>query len=104
MIFPSCHRVVIFGGWEIVMSRLVLRGVLCWIVAVSFVEGASAAERKVTIHRDQWGVPHVYAETAAEGAYGLGYAQAEGRLGDIYQGIRTGLGTMSGAFGKQYVE
>jgi len=86
------------------MSRLVLRGVLCLVAAGSFFEGAAAAERKVTIHRDQWGVPHVYAETAADGAYGLGYAQAEDRLGDIYQGIRTGMGTMSEAFGKQYVD
>lgn len=34
----------------------------------------------------------------------MGYAQAEDRLGDIYQGIRTGMGTMSEAFGKKYVE
>ncbi len=63
-----------------------------------------AADRQVTIHRDKWGVPHVYGETAADGAYGLGYAQAEDRLGDIYAGIRTGMGLMSEAFGPQYVE
>ena len=65
---------------------------------------ANAADRKVTIHRDKWGVPHVYAETAADGAYGLGYAQAEDRLHDIYTSIRTGTGTMAEAFGPQYVE
>ena len=35
-----------------------------------------SAEQKVTIHRDTWGVPHIYADSAAAGAYGLGYAQA----------------------------
>lgn len=64
----------------------------------------SAADRKVTIHRDKWGVPHVYGDTAADGAYGLGYAQAEDRLNDIFTSMRTGLGTMSEAFGPQYLE
>lgn len=64
----------------------------------------TAADRQVTIHRDKWGVPHVYADTAANGAYGLGYAQAEDRLDDIYMSIRTGTGTMAEAFGPKYVE
>ena len=75
------------------------------IALCSFVSGdLLAAERKVTVHRDKWGVPHVYADTAAEGAYGLGYAQAEDRLNDIYMSIRTGTGTMAEAFGPQHVE
>lgn len=63
-----------------------------------------AADHEVTIHRDAWGVPHVYADTAAGGAYGLGYAQAEDRLNDIHTAVRTGTGTMSEVFGKQFVE
>ncbi len=59
---------------------------------------------QVTIYRDTWGVPHVYAETEAAGAYGLGYAQAEDRLGDIYQAVRTGMGSMSEAFGPEHVQ
>lgn len=75
------------------------------IVAIySLMAAVDAADRKVTVHRDKWGVPHIYAETAAEGAYGLGYAQAEDRLHDIYTSIRTGTGTMAEAFGPKYVE
>ena len=59
---------------------------------------------EVTIHRDVWGVPHIYAETAADGAFGLGYAQAEDRLADIYTAVRTGMGTMSEVFGADFVE
>ncbi len=44
-------------------------------------------------------MPHIYAQTPAEGAYGLGYAQAEDRLDDIYKNLRTGLGRMAEAFG-----
>ena len=66
--------------------------------------GLHAADRQVKIHRDKWGVPHVYADTDTNGAYGLGYAQAEDRLDDIYMSIRTGTGTMAEAFGSKYVE
>lgn len=72
--------------------------------ACTAIPAVAAEEQTVTVYRDVWGVPHVYAETEAAGAYGLGYAQAEDRLGDIYQAVRTGLGRMSEAFGKQYVE
>lgn len=65
---------------------------------------ASGAEPHVTIHRDTWGVPHIYADSPASGAYGLGYAQAEDRLHDIYMSIRTGTGTMAEFFGPKLVE
>lgn len=58
----------------------------------------------MTLYRDVWGVPHVYADNAADGVYGLGYAMAEDRLDDVYTALRTGLGSMSEAFGKKYVE
>ena len=78
------------------------------VVAVTFMfltpSDVLSAEHKVTIHRDTWGVPHIYADSAAAGAYGLGYAQAEDRLSDIHTGIRTGMGTMSEVFGKSFVE
>jgi acyl-homoserine-lactone acylase len=38
---------------------------------------AGVDPRSVTIRRDTWGVPHVYAKTDAGAAYGLMYAQAE---------------------------
>ena len=31
----------------------------------------------VTIHRDIWGVPHVYGATDRDAAFGFAYAQAE---------------------------
>jgi acyl-homoserine-lactone acylase len=64
----------------------------------------SPQKGSVTIYRDTWGVPHIYTQTPAEGAYGLGYVQAEDRLDDIYKNLRTGLGRMSEAFGKKYVD
>ncbi|OEZ97231.1 acylase [Duganella sp. HH101] len=36
-----------------------------------------AAAQRVTILRDQWGIPHVYGKTDADAVFGLMYAQAE---------------------------
>lgn len=62
------------------------------------------SDNQVTVYRDTWGVPHVYANTESAGAYGLGYAQAEDRLDDLHSAVRTGMGSMSEAFGAQYVQ
>ncbi len=58
--------------------------VLLWTLAFySFAQGLTSSEfpsinpEKITIVRDQWGVPHIYAETDAEVAYGLAWANAE---------------------------
>jgi acyl-homoserine lactone acylase PvdQ len=88
-----------------------LRGFLAVFVVVLTIGFAAvgradkaAPKRTVTLYRDTWGVPHVVAKTPADGAYGLGYAQAQDRLDDIYLALRTGLGRMSEAFGKQHVD
>lgn len=65
---------------------------------------APAMAESVTIYRDTYGVPHVYADTVAAGIYGLGYAQAEDRLQDIYDNIRVAVGTYAEAYGPEYVD
>jgi acyl-homoserine lactone acylase PvdQ len=64
----------------------------------------SLARAWVKLYRDTWGVPHIYANTMADAAYAMGYAQAEDRIEDIYQNVRTAVGTMAEAFGAQYAE
>ena len=63
-----------------------------------------ASGHEVTLYRDTWGVPHIFADTPANAAYALGYAQAEDRLEDIYTNIRTAVGTMAEAFGPQFAD
>jgi acyl-homoserine lactone acylase PvdQ len=87
------------------MLAAAMRAIVVGLVAISLAGvAAGASGQKVTIYRDNWGVPHVYADAPAAGAYGLGYAQAEDRLADIYIAIRTGLGRMAEVFGEQYVD
>ena len=47
------------------------------LVAAAMWMGAAVDPTSVTIYRDTWGVPHIYARTDAGAAYGLMYAQAE---------------------------
>lgn len=65
---------------------------------------AYAGPKQATLYRDTWGVPHIYADTWADAAYALGYAQAEDRLEDIYRNVRTAVGTMAAAFGEDFAE
>lgn len=62
------------------------------------------ATRQVTIYRDTWGIPHIYADTLLAAAYATGYAQAEDRLTDILIHVRMATGTMSEAFGPTHVQ
>lgn len=64
----------------------------------------SADAGTATVYRDTWGTPYIYGENDADAAYGLGYAQAEDRLDDIYLNVRQAVGLMSEVLGKEYVE
>jgi len=58
----------------------------------------------VTVYRDDWGVPHVYASREEDGFYGLGYAQAEDRLEGILRRYLEVRGESASAFGSQAVQ
>ncbi|MGA2268490.1 MAG: penicillin acylase family protein [Bryobacteraceae bacterium] len=58
---------------------------------------------KVEILRDEYGVPHIFAATAAGAAFASGYAQAEDRLEELLRQYRRAEGTMAEAFGKEFV-
>jgi acyl-homoserine lactone acylase PvdQ len=58
---------------------------------------------KVEILRDEYGVPHIFASTAAGAAFASGYAQAEDRLEELLRNYRKAEGTMSEAFGQEFV-
>jgi acyl-homoserine lactone acylase PvdQ len=92
-------------------SQFTVRAVLTMLALVALcgvVFDASAApaktDHKVQIYRDTWGIPHIYANTEADAAYGLGYCQAEDRLEDLLTNVRASMGTLSEAFGEKSVE
>jgi acyl-homoserine-lactone acylase len=53
----------------------------------------------VTIRRDKFGVPHIYAQNERAAAYGLGYAQAEDHCVEIAKRFLAARGTAHEAYG-----
>lgn len=65
---------------------------------------ADPAETDITIRRDRWGVPHIFAPSLPDGAYGMGYAQAEDRLEQIFSNYRLAAGRTAEVEGAGAVE
>jgi acyl-homoserine-lactone acylase len=62
-----------------------------------------AATEEVTIYRDEFGIPNVFADTEEGVCYAMGYAQAEDRLEEILKQYRRAEGTMAEVFGAEFV-
>jgi acyl-homoserine-lactone acylase len=58
--------------------------------------------KKVTIVRDQWGLPHIYAERDCEVAYGVAWAQSEDNFELIQQTMLFTKGLLGRVYGKEY--
>src|SRR4051812_43188948 len=62
----------------------------------------AADNAEATIHRDEFGIPHIFAPTIELAAYAVGYAQAEDRLEELLKNYRRANGTMAEVFGPDY--
>lgn len=60
---------------------------------------ASVSSYTVTIHRDEWGVPHIIGETDADTAYGMGWAQAEDNFPQFEENMVRASGRAAEFFG-----
>ena len=60
-------------------------------------------QKQVTIKRDHFGTPHIYAEDTFGLFYGYGYAIATDRLFQMEMSKRTGFGTVSEVLGPDYL-
>ncbi len=65
--------------------------------------GAASAQSKVEIIRDDWGVPHVYADDTYGLYAGFGYAVAEDRLFQMEMSKHSVLGTVSEVLGADHL-
>ena len=61
-------------------------------------------EDTVSLYRDRWGVPHIFADSDEAAMFALGYAQAEDRLPDIFENIRVAVGRHAEVAGASAVE
>lgn len=63
--------------------------------------GPALAPGEVVIHRDEWGVPHIYADREEDGFYGLGYATASDQVERWSRYVLFARGTTARAFGAE---
>jgi acyl-homoserine-lactone acylase len=62
-----------------------------------------ARAANVTIIRDDWGVPHIYAPTDADAVFGLMYAQAEDDFPRIEENFLNSQGRLAEAVGEEAI-
>src|SRR5262245_33018571 len=84
-----------------VIARLALLVAMSVVLAHAPASTTGTTEG-VTIYRDDFGIPHIFAATEEGACYGMGYAQAEDRLEELLKQYRRAAGTMSEVFGSQY--
>lgn len=72
------------------------------LAALLLIGAARAGE--VRLVRDTWGVPHIFAGNLVDGAYAMGYAQAEDRIDQIMTTYRLASGRMAEIAGPSMVE
>lgn len=77
------------------------RYLTCLLLCFPFLLPAQVDPQEVTIVRDGWGVPHIYAKTDAGGAYGLAYAYAEDDFESSQQSLLAVNGKLSQVKGKK---
>ena len=59
----------------------------------------SCIKQPATIYRDQWHIPHIYAQNTTDMFFCQGYVHAQDRIWQMEMNRRTGMGTLSESFG-----
>lgn len=70
----------------------------------NFENDSLSTGQSVKIYRDEYGTPHIYADTTFDLFYGYGYSVAEDRLFQMEMAKRSTQGTVSEVLGKEYVD
>lgn len=84
------------------MTRRRIIVAVCVMLMVMTIGVNVGASSKVTIHRDEYGVPHIYAQDLEGLYYGYGYAVAQDRLFQLEMSKRAYYGQVSEIFGADY--
>ncbi|MCU0392620.1 MAG: penicillin acylase family protein [Thermoflexibacter sp.] len=74
------------------------------LIQIAFIAGLNAQSidpNQITIARDKWGVPHIFAKTDEEVAYGLAWATAEDDFQSMQFNLLSGKSMLARAYGKK---
>ncbi|MFD3407622.1 penicillin acylase family protein [Aquirufa sp. HETE-83D] len=78
--------------------------VTLFLLTISFYSKADSYEaqaKRVTIYRDEWGIPHIYGKSDADAVFGLMYAQCEDDFARVEMNYIEKLGRMSEVKGEK---
>ena len=78
---------------------------LSTLIGLSAISGCSTISdtQEITIKRDSYGTPHIYADTTYGLFYGYGYAIAQDRLFQLEMAKRSAQGNVAAVLGKDYL-
>lgn len=66
--------------------------------------GITGLRKPVTVLRDKWGVPHIYADTVEDLFFAQGFVAAQDRLYQMEIWRRIGRGELAAVFGPDFIE
>jgi penicillin amidase len=89
---------------QLFVAFCLLLAVCCNVAAQEPHYAVSGLEKEAEIIVDEWGVPHIYANTHYDAFFVQGFNAARDRLWQIDLWRRRGLGKLSEVFGADYVE
>jgi penicillin amidase len=103
------RRWLVGVGTALLAATIVLVGLGAWFVRrpwpqVSGTVQAPGLQASVEIIRDEWGVPHIYAQNEHDLFFAQGYVHAQDRLWQMEINRRTGSGTLSAIMGEPTVD
>jgi penicillin amidase len=98
-------KVLSVVGIVLLVLALILAAVGTWFVRrpwpkVKGEESISGISAPVEIVRDEWGVPHIYAQNEYDLLFAQGYVHAQDRLWQMEFNRRVGAGTLSAILGE----
>ncbi|PCJ47039.1 MAG: acylase [Gammaproteobacteria bacterium] len=70
---------------------------------VTELEGWQATANKITIRRDNWGIPHIHGPTDVDAVFGMIYAQAEDDFNRIEVNLLNAMGRLAEAEGESEI-
>jgi len=102
-------KALVIVGSILLALALLLTSVSVVLIQRSFtpVEGVvklKGLKAEVKVYRDNWGVPHIYADNEDDLFLAQGYVQAQDRLWQMELHRRMGSGTLAEAFGEAALE
>ncbi len=87
-------------GFAVVLSA----GLACLAAVAQVLPEPAVLWSQATLYRDEWGVPHVYAENPQALGFAYGYAQAEDHLETLLLAYRMANGRLAAVLGPAYAE